>query len=50
MAEMEEEERDAKSYSNNVTMDNLFHQSPVMKNTQGEIENVTSERRICLKF
>ena len=40
MAETEDEERDAKCNANNVTMDTLFHQSPVTTNTQGDIANV----------
>ena len=39
MSETEEEERDAKRNSNNLTMYNLFNQSPVMSNTQGDIAN-----------
>ena len=46
MKETEEEECDAKCNANNVTMDTLFHQSHVTTNTQAEIANVTSERRI----
>ena len=46
MAEMEEEQRDAKCNANNVTMDTFCHQSPVTSNTLGEIENVTNERQI----
>ena len=48
MAETEEEERDAKRNANNMTMDTFFHWSPVTTNTQGEIANVTNERRISL--
>ena len=33
MAEMKKKERDAKRNANNVTMDTLFHQSPVTTNT-----------------
>ena len=46
MAEMEEVEHDSKLNANNVTMDTLFHQSPIMNNTKGEIADVTSERQI----
>ena len=46
MAETEEEERDTRHNTNNVTMDNFCHQSPVTTNTQGEISNVKNERRI----
>ena len=46
MAETEEEERDAKSNANNVTMYTLFNQSPVKINTQSKNVNVTNERRI----
>ena len=48
MAVTEEEENDSECNTNNVTMDNLFHQSSFTTNTQGEIENVTIERRITL--
>ena len=41
--EMKEKERDAKRNNNNVTMDTLFHQSPVTINTKGEIANVTNK-------
>ena len=44
MAEMEEEQRDAKRNANNVTMDTFCHQSPVTTNTQGKIENLKNER------
>ena len=44
MAETEEEERDAKRNSNNVTMD-TFIQSPVMTNMLINIPNVPIERR-----
>ena len=50
MSETEEEERDAELNSNNVTMDTFFHQSPVTTNTQGEITNMTNERRISLEI
>ena len=50
MAETEEEERDAGRNPNNVTMDTFYHQSPVTTNTQGEIENATTERRIYLEI
>ena len=46
MAETEQEERDAERNANNVTMDNFCHQPPVTTNTQGEIANVTNERKI----
>ena len=46
MAEIEEEELNFKRNANNVTMDNLYHQSPATTNTQGEITNVTNEKRI----
>ena len=39
MAETEEEERDAKHNTNNVTMD-TFIQSPITTNTQRNIPNV----------
>ena len=45
MEKTEEEERDAKRNSNNVTMD-TFIQYPVMTNTQRKIANVPNERRI----
>ena len=45
MEETEEEESDAKCNANNVTIDS-FCQSPVMTNTQGNIENVPNERQI----
>ena len=45
VAEMEEEELDSGHNANNVTMDTSCHQSPVTTNTQGEIANVTNERR-----
>ena len=45
MAEMEDQERDAKRNANNITVDN-FSQSPVTTNTQGRIANVTNERQI----
>ena len=48
MAENEEEERDAERNVNIVTVDNFCHQSPVKTNTQGEISNITNERRISL--
>ena len=48
MGEIEEEEREAKRNANNVTMDNLFHRSPVTTNTQGEISNMTNESQISL--
>ena len=46
MAETEEEERDARRNSNNVTMYTFFNQSPVPINTQRKNANVTNERRI----
>ena len=46
MAETEDEECNAKRNANNVTMDILFHWSPVTTNTPGEIANVTNERQI----
>ena len=46
MAETEGGECIAKRNANNVTMYNFYHQSPVITNTQGEIINVTNERRI----
>ena len=46
MAETKEEEHDSKRKANNVTMDTFCHQYPVTTNTQGEIENVTNEKRI----
>ena len=46
MAETEEEECESKSNVNNVTMDTFCHQSPALTNTQGEIANVTDEKRI----
>ena len=39
VTETEEEERDDECNTNNVTMNTLFHQSPVMNNTQGDISN-----------
>ena len=48
MSETEEEERDTKRNSNNVTMDTFCHQYPVTTNTQLEIENVKNERQISL--
>ena len=45
MAEMEEEECDAKRNTNNLTMD-TFIQSPVATNTQRKIANVPNERQI----
>ena len=44
MADMEQEERDAKLNANNVTIDTFLNQSPITNNTQGEIANMTSER------
>ena len=46
VAETEEEERDAKRNTNNVTMDTFFHHSPATTNTQRYIANGTNERRI----
>ena len=46
MAETEEEERDAKRNTNNMTMDTLCHWYPVITNTQGKITNVTNARSI----
>ena len=48
MSETEEEERDTKRNSNNVTIDTFFRRSPVTINTQGEIANVANERKISL--
>ena len=48
MTETEEEEREDKCNSNNVTMDNFYHQPPVTTNTQGKIANVKNERQISL--
>ena len=45
MAETEAEEYNIILDANNLTMD-TFCQSPAMTNTQGEIANVTNERRI----
>ena len=42
MAEMEEEECDAKRKPSNLTMDTFCHQSPVTTNTQGKIPNMTN--------
>ena len=42
MVETEEEEYDAESNTNNVTMDTFCHQCPVTTNTQGEIANMTN--------
>ena len=41
MAETEEEERDAKHKSNNLTMDDLFNHSTILP-SQGDIANMTS--------
>ena len=46
MAETEDEERDAKRIASNVTMNTFFHKSTATTNTQGNIANVTNERRI----
>ena len=48
MEETKEEEHDAECNANNVTVDNFCHQFPFTTNTQGEIENLTNERRIYL--
>ena len=48
MEETEEEYWDAEHNSDNVTMDTLYHKSPVTINTQVETANVTNERRIVL--
>ena len=45
VAETEDEDFEAKRNANNATMGNLS-QSPVMTNTQGNIENVPNERQI----
>ena len=47
---MEDEERNAKCNTNNMTMDTFCHQSLVTTNTQGEIANMTNERRIYLEI
>ena len=47
MSKTEEEERDAKFNSNNVTMD-TFIQYPVTSNTPRNKSNVPNERRISL--
>ena len=41
MAEMEEEERDAKYNANNVTMENFFNRS-IISPSQGDIAKITS--------
>ena len=46
MAETEDEELDAESNVNNVTMDTFFLQSPITTNTPGEIAKVKNERQI----
>ena len=46
MAEMEEEECDAKRNANNVTMDTFFNQYPLTINTQRKDANVKNKRRI----
>ena len=46
MAETEEKEHDAERNANSVTMDNFCHQYPARTNKQGEMANMTNERRI----
>ena len=46
----EEVERDTKYNASNVTMDTFYHQSSTTTYTQGEIANVTNERRISSKI
>ena len=48
IAEMEEEERDAKCNANDLTMDTFYNYSPITTNTQGEIANMKDKRQISL--
>ena len=48
IAEMEEEERDAKCNANDLTMDTFYNYSPITTNTQGEIANMKNKRQISL--
>ena len=46
MAETEDSKCDAKCNAKNETMDTFCHHYAVTTNTQGEIANMTNERRI----